>query len=135
MKKQIIKIRDEVKGRLDTINEIAEIVAETSRISRSDAVKIGLGLFIASAPAMAQTTTTDPWKDFYTLTKNWIQGNLGKFLALLIFVIGLVIAAFTHSAKPIVYALILAVVIGGAVGLVGMFFNVGSDSFSTPTGW
>ncbi|ACO05003.1 hypothetical protein PERMA_A0047 (plasmid) [Persephonella marina EX-H1] len=133
MKKQIIKIRDEVKGRLDTINEIAEIVAETSRISRSDAVKIGLGLFIASAPAMAQTT--DPWGNFYTLTKNWIQGNLGKFIALLIFVIGLIIAAFSHSAKPIVYALILAVVIGGAVGLVGMFFNVGSSSFSTPSGW
>ena len=121
------------KNKVKEVNEIAEIVAETSKISRVDAIKIGLGLFMAATPVMAQTT--DPWGNFYTLTKTWIQGNLGKFIALLIFIIGLIMGAFTHSAKPIVIALIFAVVIGGAIGLVGLFFNTGSSAFSTPSGW
>lgn len=122
-----------IKEKIREVNEIAELVAEISKFSRKDAIKIGLGLFMTSLPAMAQTT--DPWQNFYTLTKSWIQGNLGKFVALVVFIVGLVMAAFSHSAKPIVYALILAVVIGGAIGLVGLFFNAGSSSFGTPSGW
>lgn len=120
------------KSKVKEVNDIAEIVAEASKISRADAIKIGLGLFMAATPVMAQT---DPWGNFYTLTKTWIQGNLGKFIALLIFIIGLIMGAFTHSAKPIVISLIFAVVIGGAIGLVGLFFNTGSTAFSTPSGW
>jgi len=125
----------QVKAKFNEINEIAEIIAEMLKVSRVDAIKVGLGLFMTAAPAMAQTSTTDPWENFYILTKTWITGNLGKFVALVIFIIGIVMGAFSHSAKPIVIALIFAVVIGGAIGLVGLFFNAGSSSFSTPSGW
>ena len=128
-----MKVLCKIKEKINEINEFANLIVETSKVSKSDAFKIALGLMFISTPVIAQTT--DPWSNFYTLTKDWITGNLGKFLALLIFIIGLIMAIFTHSAKPIVFALILAVIIGGAIGLVGLFFNTGSSAFSTPSGW
>lgn len=90
-----------------------------------------LGLLVVGfiEPALAQAT--DPWQNFLDILINWIVGNLGKFIALVIMFVASLIAAFTHSARPLAWGIILAIVIGGLVGITGLFFSAGQQGFGT----
>jgi type IV secretory pathway VirB2 component (pilin) len=100
------------------------------KLSKADVVVAALVIAVcAVSPAFA--ATTDPWSNFFTLMKDWITGNLGKFLALLSVSVGAGITLVTHRFQPLAWSVIIAVVLGGAVGLAKLFFSAGGDAFGT----
>jgi type IV secretory pathway VirB2 component (pilin) len=99
------------------------------KLSKADVVVAALVIAVcAVSPAFA---ATDPWSNFFTLIKDWITGNLGKFLALLSVTIGAGWTLITHRFQPLAWSVIIAVVLGGAVGLAKLFFSAGGDAFGT----
>jgi len=90
-----------------------------------------LTLLVAGFVESALAQNTDPWQNFLDILINWIIGNLGKFIALIIMFVASLIAAFTHSARPLAWGIILAIVIGGLVGITNLFFSAGQQGFGT----
>lgn len=60
----------------------------------------------------------------------WLQGNLGKLLALLGFIGTFIIYLMTHKGSVLFIGAIISVVAGGLVGIVGTFFNIGTSAFT-----
>ncbi len=99
------------------------------KLSKTEVAVLSLAIAVCLvSPAFA---ATDPWSNFFTLIKDWITGNLGKFMALLSVSIGGGIALVTHRFQPLAWSIIVAVVLGGAVGLAKLFFTAGGDAFGT----
>ena len=107
-------------------------LTQPQKVSSYFAVALALTLGIFDG-ALAQTTTdqttTDPWQSFASLLIGWITGNLGKTLAILTMLISIIIAGFTHSLRVLLYGVVLAVIIGGLVGIARLFFEAGSSAF------
>jgi len=67
----------------------------------------------------------------FNIFTDWLQGNLGKILALLGFFGTVVVYMMTHKASVLVVGIIISVLVGGAVGISDIFFNAGLNSFTS----
>lgn len=78
----------------------------------------------------------DSFGDLNVVFEGWIQGNLGKLIALIGFVmvfIGYIFSTMSHGNAAYDYLMkgsFIALVAGGLVGIVNTFFNLGSSTFS-----
>lgn len=88
----------------------------------------GLVLVMAGA---ATAQTTDPWQNFTKTVINWVTGNLGKLIALITVIIGTIMSIMQHNFKPLAISILIAVVVGGLVGITKMFFEAGGTGFGT----
>ncbi len=78
-------------------------------------------------PAMA----ADPWESANTTFSDWMDGSLGALLALIVFIVGIVIAIAQKSLNVLGWAIVMAFVIGGAGGIASSFFDLGQTAFGT----
>jgi len=78
-------------------------------------------------PAMA----ADPWESANTTFSSWMDGSLGALLALIVFIVGIVIAIAQKSLNILGWAIVMAFVIGGAGGIADSFFDLGQTAFGT----
>lgn len=101
---------------------------ESGNIEIKHLVVLTLTLLI-TVPSFA--ASTDPWGNFTDLIITWIQGNLGKLLAILTVMIGAIIALTTHSVKPLAWSIVIAIFVGGIVGIARMFFEAGQGAFGS----
>lgn len=76
----------------------------------------------------------DSFGDLYLVFEDWIQGNLGKLLALIGFVIwfvGFVFAEGNMLKGGFTFQLgLIPLIAGGIVGITNTFFNMGGSTFS-----
>jgi hypothetical protein len=79
----------------------------------------------------------DSFGDLYLVFEDWIQGNLGKLLALLgflIWFIGFIVQAIgggnVFSGGFTFQLGFVPLIAGGIVGIANTFFNLGSTTFS-----
>jgi len=78
----------------------------------------------------ASSTGDNAFGTLFGIFTTWLQGNLGKILALLGFFGTVVVYMMTHKASVLVIGIIISVLIGGAVGISDIFFNAGLGSFT-----
>lgn len=77
--------------------------------------------------------------DFYIVMTQWVQGNLGKVIALIGFLFNYITYVFKvaiagsgitqASAKFPIRGCFISLIAGGIVGITQMFFNLGSITF------
>jgi type IV secretory pathway VirB2 component (pilin) len=99
--------------------------------------KLGKGIVAlaatgAATSAMATGTWADDSDSFGELLGTfieWLQGNLGKLLALLGFIGTFIIYLMTHKGSVLFIGIVISLIAGGLVGIVGTFFNAGSAAF------
>ncbi|MFA9239516.1 MAG: hypothetical protein ACEQSQ_06450 [Candidatus Paceibacteria bacterium] len=78
----------------------------------------------------------DSFGDLYLVFEDWIQGNLGKLLALLGFLIwfvGFIVQSMsgnTLTGRFIFSVGTVPLIAGGIVGITNTFFNMGGSTFS-----
>ncbi|MFW3353167.1 hypothetical protein [Aliarcobacter butzleri] len=77
----------------------------------------------------------DSFGDLYLVFEDWIQGNLGKLLALIGFVIIFLTYTFSIQHGEGIHKLLinggfLCVISGGIIGITNTFFNLGGSTFS-----
>jgi len=103
---------------------------------KSGVSKILLGLAVigaTSAFASDFATDDDSFGDLLSTFINWLQGNLGKLLALLGFAGTFIIYLMTHKGSVLFIGIIISLIAGGIVGIVSTFFNAGAAAFETHT--
>ena len=84
----------------------------------------------SSASAAALGDTTDSFGSLLGLFVTWMQGNLGKMLALLGFIGTFVIYLMTHKAGVLFIGIIISIIAGGMIGIVSTFFDAGTGAFA-----
>jgi len=92
-----------------------------------------VGAVLGTSMAFADTASETGDNAFGTLFgifTTWLQGNLGKILALLGFFGTVVVYMMTHKASVLVIGIVISVLVGGAVGISDIFFNAGLNSFT-----
>lgn len=91
-----------------------------------------VGAVLGTSMAFADATTTgdNAFGTLFGIFTTWLQGNLGKILALLGFFGTVVVYMMTHKASVLVIGIIISVLVGGAVGISDIFFNAGLNSFT-----
>lgn len=78
----------------------------------------------------------DSFGDLYLVFEDWIQGNLGKLLALIGFTITFTIYIMANMTGKIVtvnnlfIGSFISLLAGGLVGIANTFFNLGATTFS-----
>jgi type IV secretory pathway VirB2 component (pilin) len=75
-------------------------------------------------------TTSDSFGDLLNVFVTWMNGNLGKMLALLGFIGTFVIYLMTHKGGVLFIGIIISLIAGGLVGIVSTFFAAGSAAFA-----
>lgn len=102
----------------------------------------GKGIFAlamvgATTSAMASSggwaTEDDSFGELLGTFIDWLQGNLGKLLALLGFIGTFIIYLMTHKGSVLFIGIVISLIAGGLVGIVGTFFNAGSAAFEINT--
>lgn len=86
----------------------------------------------SSAFATTNTSWADDGDSFGELLSTfiiWLQGNLGKLLALLGFIGTFIIYLMTHKGSVLFIGVVISIIAGGLVGIVGTFWNVGASTF------
>lgn len=92
-------------------------------------------LIVFSNDSFAATTVDDgPFATFYDAIVSWIQGSLGYVIALL----GMIGALVWYMLKGngssgwsiIPIGMLLAVLVGGVVGIAQTMFNLGAGTFN-----
>lgn len=118
-----------------------EVNLAISKEQELDRKEKGLkGLVAVAALAVGSsafaTTTGTSWADdgdsFGELLGTfitWLQGNLGKLLALLGFIGTFIIYLMTHKGSVLFIGVVISIIAGGLVGIVGTFWNVGASTF------
>lgn len=116
--------------------ELSAVSAKKKGLSKG---MIALAVIAASSSAFATTTTaagstgfatgTDSFGDLLQTFITWLQGNLGKLLALLGFIGTFIIYLMTHKGSVLFVGIVISLIAGGMVGIVGTFFNAGATAF------
>ena len=60
----------------------------------------------------------------------WLQGNLGKLLALLGFAGTFVVYMMTHKGSVLFVGIIMSLIAGGLIGISETFFDAGKTAFT-----
>ena len=69
---------------------------------------------------------------FYQMLKEWMAGNVGMVIALIIMIISVIAGAFGGGFGVIGKGFVLSIIVGGVVWFAESGFNIGT-SFSTAT--
>jgi len=97
--------------------------------------KLSKGVVALAAATMATSAfagdTQDSFGDLFTVFKDWLQGDLGRLLALLGFAGTFIIYLMTHKGSVLIIGVIISLVAGGLVSISGTFFNMGTSVFTT----
>ena len=121
------KLNSKVEAQLE-----AQIDAEQKQGSFLTKVLV-VGAVVGTGIAFADdssTTGDNAFGKLFGIFTTWLQGNLGKILALLGFFGTVVVYMMTHKASVLVIGIIISVLVGGATGIAGIFFNAGLNSFN-----
>lgn len=86
--------------------------------------------FAADTPPNPWGNSDDSFGDLLYTFENYMEGNLGKILALLGFVGTFVIYLMTHKGSVLFIGVVISLIAGGLVGIVATFFNAGSSAFT-----
>lgn len=92
------------------------------------AVMVGSSAF-AAATATGWAEDGDSFGELLGTFITWLQGNLGKLLALLGFIGTFIIYLMTHKGSVLFIGVVISIIAGGLVGIVGTFWNVGAATF------
>jgi type IV secretory pathway VirB2 component (pilin) len=107
-----------------------EAVASKKNVSKGI---VALAVLASASASFAATTFGDPTADSFgqLLGKfvTWMQGNLGKLLALIGFIGTFIIYLMTHKGSVLFVGIIISLIAGGLVGIVSTFFNAGATAF------
>jgi hypothetical protein len=82
----------------------------------------------AFAAATFGDPTTDSFGQLLDKFVTWMQGNLGKLLALTGFMGTFVAFMMTNKGSVLFVGIIMSMIAGGAVGIVSTFFNAGTTA-------
>ena len=69
---------------------------------------------------------------FFDMLVQWMEGNVGMVIALIIMIISVIAGAFGGGFGVIGKGFVLSIIVGGVVWFAEQAFNIGS-SFSTTT--
>ncbi len=69
---------------------------------------------------------------FFNMLVQWMEGNVGMVIALIIMIISVIAGAFGGGFGVIGKGFVLSIIVGGVVWFAEQAFNIGS-SFSTTT--
>lgn len=111
MERKVQKVERKEKG-LKKLAAIAAIGAATGAFASGNA-----------------TTANDSFGDLLNLMIQWMQGNLGKVIALFGFIGTFILYAMTHRGSVLFIGVLISIIAGGLVGIVLTFFNIGQNSF------
>ena len=102
-------------------------------MNRNSILKTVALLMLITIPAMASGSTAGntAFGTFANGIIGWLTGNLGYVIAIFAFFGSLIIYAFTHKGAVVVIGLIIAVLVGGGVGITRTFFSQGKTAFSS----
>lgn len=116
--------------------EVENLEQKDSKLSKG---LVAVAAMVIGSSAFATTTTTtsgtgwaddgDSFGELLGTFITWLQGNLGKLLALLGFIGTFIIYLMTHKGSVLFIGVVISVIAGGMVGIVGTFWNVGSSTF------
>lgn len=111
--------------------ELSAVSAKKKGLSKG---MIALAVIAASSSAFATTTTfgdtNDSFGDLLTTFIGWLEGNLGKLLALLGFIGTFIIYLMTHKGSVLFIGIVISLIAGGLVGIVSTFFSAGHTAFN-----
>lgn len=92
---------------------------------------LALGAIAATSAFAGTSTGNQAFGTFATEIISWVTGNLGYVIALFSFFGSLLIYAFTHKGSVIIIGIIIAILVGGGAGITHMFFEQGTNTFSS----
>lgn len=99
-------------------------------VKKNKAAKIAAVIaFGAGSSLFAGTVDDGSFEDLYGVFQSWLEGSLGKLLALLGFIGTFIIYLMTHKGSVLFVGVIISLIAGGVVGISQTFFNVGTSSF------
>ena len=90
-------------------------------------------IFAGAAVALIGTNAMaadDSFGDLFDVFKEWLEGNLGKLLALIGFAGTVIVYMMTHKGSVLFIGVVITIIVGGMVGISQTFFNVGANSFT-----
>jgi hypothetical protein len=88
-------------------------------------------LAMIGTSAMATTTVNNgSFEQLMVVFSGWLQGALGKLLALLGFIGTFIIYLMTHKGSVLFVGILISLIAGGIVGISETFFNIGNSSFT-----
>jgi len=92
---------------------------------------VALAAVTATSAAFAGTfgDNTDSFGDLLGTFVTWMQGNLGKLLALIGFIGTFIIYLMTHKGSVLFIGIVISLIAGGLVGIVSTFFEAGKTAF------
>ncbi len=93
--------------------------------------KLALAAAVALTGTSAFATAGDSFGDLFTTFSSWLQGNLGKLLALLGFAGTFIVYMMTHKGSVLFIGIVISLIAGGLVGISETFFNAGTTAFQT----
>ena len=92
---------------------------------------IGL-LVLIILPSIAFGADDDFVVPFFNMLVQWMEGNVGMVIALIIMIISVIAGAFGGGFGVIGKGFVLSIIVGGVVWFAEQAFNIGT-SFSTTT--
>ena len=102
---------------------IKQLVALTAVVAASSA-------FAADNTGAMHADQSDSFGQLLNIMIGWMQGNLGKMLALLGFIGTFVVYLMTHKGSVLFVGIIMSLIAGGLVGIVTTFFEAGNSAFT-----
>lgn len=88
-----------------------------------------VGLFVLMLIPSLAFGNDDFVEPFYKMLIQWMQGNVGMVIALIIMIISVIAGAFGGGFGVIGKGFVLSIIVGGVVWFATQAFNIGS-SFS-----
>ena len=108
------------------------------KLLKAGVAALGVGLLASNAFAgggggggtpQAFGDNKDSFGQLLNTIVKWMQGNLGKLLALFGFIGTFIIYLMTHKGSVLFIGIIISLIAGGIVGIVQTFFEAGNSAF------
>lgn len=110
--------------------EIQTIERKEKTLSKGLVALAAVGALSTCAFASTFATRSDSFGDLLFTFKGWLEGNLGKLLALLGFIGTFIIYLMTHKGSVLFIGIVISLIAGGIVGIVDTFFTAGATAFN-----
>jgi type IV secretory pathway VirB2 component (pilin) len=101
----------------------------SKQVSRNKKIALGAAIVLLAANANAAATASDSFGTLFDTFKGWLQGNLGKLLALLGFAGTFIVYMMTHKGSVLFIGIVISLIAGGLVGISSSFFSAGTAAF------
>ena len=92
----------------------------------------GAAVALIGTNAMA-AANDQSFADLFGVFSDWLEGNLGKLLALIGFAGTVIVYMMTHKGSVLFIGVVITIIVGGMVGISQTFFNVGATTFTDGT--